>query len=229
MLEDFLCGNGCDSTELPIVSFDDCAPELNKSEITSVFMALPDAADFVNEGDPAEWAARLSQSATPPVGTAAKDMIRQLTVIGDKPAPTETLYAASNNRSVTIDRPRAVNVTIDETNNSNYDLMRYTECGIGLPGKFWYVAGGYLYGGQSGVKKGLNGQKPVLKLNQVLDRGVEAVATFAGTVTWGNPMSERRVPSPFINYVAPVQNLFNSDNTLNDNGALIDSQTYNLS
>lgn len=203
MLEEVLCATGCDTEVLPVVSFDDCSPELNKSEITAIFMALPDAADFTDESDPTEWAKRLSQNGTPPavvspaVATPVKDLIRQLTVIGDKPAPAETAYAASNNRSFILDRPRLINVTIDETNDSNYDLMRATECGIGLSGKFWYVAGGYLYGGKSGLTNGIGGQKPVLKLNQVLDRGVEAVATFAGTIAWGNVKSERRVVSPF--------------------------------
>lgn len=204
MLDEIVCTTDCDNEVLPPVVFDDCAPEFNKSEITAVYMALPDAADFEDESDPLEWAARLSQNSTPPApvggGTATpvKDLIRKLTVIGDKPAPTESSYTGSNQRVSILDRARLINITIDETNDANYDLMRATECGIGLAGKFWYESGGKLYGGKSGIKRGISGQRPVLKLNQVLDRGADAVATFAGTIAWSNLKSEARVPSPFL-------------------------------
>lgn len=201
MLEEIVCDADCDTGTLPVVSFDDCNPEINKSEITRIFMALPDAADFTDESDPEEWAARLSQTAVPPAGeplTPVKDLIRELTVIADKPASTEVVYAASNNRSIITDRTRVINVTIDETNDDNYDLMRKSECGAGIAGKFWYISGGKLYGGKSGLKGGVGGKKPVLKLGEVLERGVDAVATYAGTITWSNLKSEKRVVSPFL-------------------------------
>lgn len=199
MLDEIVCATDCETEVLPVVSFDDCNPEINKSEITRIFIALPSAADFTDEGDPTEWAARLSQTAVPPVGdptTPVKDLIRELTVIADKPAPTDTTYAASNNRTITIDRPRLVNITIDDTTDDNYELMRRTECGNGLSVKVWYIAGGYLYGGKKGVM-GAGGKFPILKLQQPLDRGVDAVATIAGTLSWNNLKSEARVLSPF--------------------------------
>lgn len=203
MLDEIVCPTDCDAVTLPVVSFDDCNPEINKSEIVAVFIALSDAVDFDDVSDPLEWAARLSQTANPPavVGggtlTPVKDLIRRLTVIADKPASTETTKAISNNRTITVDRPRVINITIDEVNDDNYDLARSTECGNGISVKAWYLtAGGYLYGGASGIKNGIGGTKPVLKLNVVLDRGVDAIETITGTITWSNLQSESRVLSP---------------------------------
>lgn len=204
MLETIVCATDCDSEVLPIVSFDDCNPEINKSEIVAIFIALTDAAPFEDVSDPAEWAARLSQTATPPpvvgggTATPIKDLIRRLTVIADKPASTDVTKAVSNNRVITVDRTRVINVTIDEVNDSNYDLMRKTECGNGLSVKAWYLtAGGYLYGGVEGILSGLGGQKPVLKLQPIFERGTDSIETLAGTLSWSNVKSEPRVKSPF--------------------------------
>lgn len=201
MLDEIVCAEDCDDGLLPVVAFDDCNPEINKSEIVAVFIALPTAADFTDVADPAEWAKRLSQNATPPAGTPAtpvKDLIRRLTVIADKPVPTETLRTISNNRESITDRTRLINITIDENNDENYDLARATECGIGLPVKAWYLtAGGYLYGGKTGLQAGPGGKRPVLKLSEQLDRGIDSIAVYTGTLGWSNVKTEGRVLSPF--------------------------------
>ena len=201
MLDEIVCAD-CDDIVLPVVSFDeDCLLDVSKSEIVAIFFALPSAADFEDVSDPLEWAKRLSQTATPPAGnplTPVKDLIRKLIVIGDKPLPTETVRAISNNRSITIDRPRVINITVDQVSDPNYELMRAAECGNGLPIKFWYLtAGGKLYGGNKGVQGGFGSARPVLKLGQVLDRGNDAIEILSGTISWNNIKSEARVDSPF--------------------------------
>lgn len=200
MLDEIVCAEDCETDTLPVVSFDDCAPEINKSEIIAVYIAGEDAADFTDVGDPEEWADRLSQTATVPSGSTVpvKDLIRRLTVIADKPAGTEVTKVVSNNRTITLDRTQVLNITIDEVNDANYDLARATECGNGLPVKAWYeTAGGYLYGGKTGIKNGVGGAKPVLKLQPVKERGNDSIETLVGTIAWGNLKSEARVKSPF--------------------------------
>ena len=73
-----LCPNDCDQP-LAAVEFDDCAPEINLSEIKRVFIAKGSAATFNNWAQAQEWTDRLSQR-----GDDA-DAIRELTVIGDMP------------------------------------------------------------------------------------------------------------------------------------------------
>lgn len=201
MLDEIVCAEDCTDTEiLPVVSFDDCNPEINKSEIIAIYAAGPDAIAFADFSDPEEWADRLSQTGTPPTGStvAAKDLIRRLTVIADEPAPTDVTRAISNNRTQILDRTRVINVTIDEVNDANYDFARSTECGGGLKGKFWYeTAGGYLYGGSNGLKAGPGGQAPTLRLSPVKERGTDSVETLAGTISWSNLKSAARVKSPF--------------------------------
>ena len=75
-----LCPTDCDQA-LGTVLFDDCALNINPSEIQRLFVSKGNAELHIVTGKQAsEWTTRIAQT-----GTNA-DAIRELTVIGDKPA-----------------------------------------------------------------------------------------------------------------------------------------------
>lgn len=177
-----LCDN-CDDP-LAVVEFNECAPEINLSEIKRIFMANANAPGFTDVGDATEWLARLSQTST------ATDAIRELTVIGDMPAGSPVTKDISNGRQITIGKDRTINFTIDDVSDANYEMARSTECGGKR--KLWFEThGGKMYGGNNGIKG-----KVVMDI--VLNRGVDEIETLAGVATWRAKFSPERVTSPIF-------------------------------
>lgn len=189
-MAEITCPTDC-STDLPVVSFDDCNPEARLSEITKIYIARTDAVAFTDVEDPTEWAKRLSMTATPPAGepaTPVKDLIRPLTVIGDRPAPTPVSVDISNGRTKQLRKDFVINFTIDEITPENLEFQRNSECTMKV--KFWYeIAGGLLFGGNEGIEATLNS-------DLVLDRGTEAIVAINGTLTWKGKFTEEAVESP---------------------------------
>lgn len=173
------CPTNC-ATALPAVSFSNCAPEINLSEIVYVYVAKNIAADFTDWEDPAEWATRLSQSST-----TGDDYIRTLTVIADKPAPQKNRRDISGGRSIVPNKTHTLNVTIDETNDTVHGLVRVLECN-GLY-KIWYeTLSGHRFGGNEGIKDAN------LNLDLLLNRGQEEIMTYGGTIEWKSKFTEER-------------------------------------
>ena len=71
-----LCPTDCDQA-LGTVLFDDCAPNINPSEIQRLFVSKGNADPFTDWKQASEWTTRIAQT-----GTNA-DAIRELTVIAD--------------------------------------------------------------------------------------------------------------------------------------------------
>lgn len=171
------CPESCGAQVLPVVSFDDCLPQLNSSEIEDLFLAKATAAAFTDWTDPEEWADRLAQTGV--TGTE----IRRLTGIGDKPAPADTEKTVSKQRNVVTDRTHTLNFTIDDTNNTNYEAARQMQCG----GKYlaWYKTRGMKqYGGNAGILV-------TVKSVVVLGRGDEH-ELIQLTLTWKNKFDPER-------------------------------------
>lgn len=176
-----LCPTDC-STALNQVVFDDCAPNINASEIKRVFVAKGNSSPFENWTTATEWTTRMAQS-----GTTA-NAIRTLTVIGDKPAPSSVSKDISNRRKFVVGKDHTMNFTVDDVSDENYEFMRSTECG----GKYriWYEThGGYLYGGNEGVKCSI-------VMDDVLNRGLDEIETLNGVATWRAKFSPERTKSP---------------------------------
>lgn len=176
-----VCLNDCDA-DLPVVSFDKCNPEIHLSEIRRIFVAKLTAASFTNVALAAEWVTRLSETSV-----ANDDVIRPMTVIADKPAPTPTVKEISGGRKITINKNHIVNITIDETSAINHDMVRALECGGEF--KIWYeTAGGLLFGGNDGIECSIS-------LDMVLARGDEHMV-YNGTCEWKSKFTEEYVISP---------------------------------
>ena len=178
-----LCPNDCDQP-LAEVEFDDCAPEINLSEIKRVFISKGSAAAFNNWAQAQEWTERISQNGTEP------NAIRELTVIGDMPAGSGVSKDISNGRKYVVGKDHTLNFTVDDVSDENYEFMRATECG----GKYrlWYeTKGGYLYGGNEGILASL-------VMDDVLNRGTDEIETLNGVLTWRKKFSPERTKSPIF-------------------------------
>lgn len=178
-----LCPNDCDQA-LGTVLFDECAPNINPSEIQRVFISKANAAPFNNWAQAQEWTDRIAASG------ATANAIRELTVIGDKPAAASVTKDISNGRKYVVGKDHTLNFTIDDVSDENYEFMRSTECG----GKYrlWYeTKGGYMYGGNEGIKVSI-------VMDDVLNRGVDEIETLNGVATWRNKFSPERVKSPIF-------------------------------
>jgi hypothetical protein len=183
------CPAGCDD-DLEPVSFNDCDPSVSASEINHIYVAAGGAADFDDVSDPTEWAGRLSPDGVLPEGSTFQviDLIREVTCIADKPAPTVTSKDISNNRIIDVQAAYVINVTVDDFNNINQKFFQTLNCGG--TAKIWYsTLGGLLFGGNTG-------RRAQVKVFPSLGRGNTEIATLAGTVNW------KTVPTDFDDFVA---------------------------
>lgn len=183
-MADPICLPGCDP-EIPQFVFDDCAPEVNLSEINEIFIAKANAEPFEDWEDLSEWTTRLAPSTEP----AAPADITRLVVTGDKPLPEDNVLAISNGRDYAAESTHTINFDIDETGNDNYDAMRQFRCVTQL--RVWYgTRGGKIYGGNEGIKASI-------RFADVLQRGDE-IERFTGTITWKNKFDPERIDNPML-------------------------------
>lgn len=181
------CPENCEEMNMPSVSFDDCNPELNESEIEWIAVAKTSATDFADVEDAEEWTTRITQTAA---GTAPvpDNTIRMLRVIGDKPAPEVQNRLISGGRSVQTGKTHTLNIEIDDTNEVNYEFARSTACNASY--KLWYITrGGLVYGG-------ICGQNAQMILNLIQNRGDGEIEKYIGTVTWKDKIDPPRANFP---------------------------------
>ena len=182
-MAEVICPTGCEDA-LPIFSFDDCAPEFNRSEIRWLYLSLPTAESFTDVEDPTEWATRLvDELPAEPTG----DEIIAVRVIGSKPLATANEIVTSHG-TVNFNPEHSITFRIDDTNQANYDAMRLIQCGLKL--KFWYgTTGGKIYGGNDGVIGSFT-------IGDQLDEGEDSLEIFSGTVTWRSQQDPDRGENP---------------------------------
>ncbi len=171
-----------DCSGLPNVYFNLCAPELHYGEITKVYFTTATGDDFVNWTSLAEWTGRLADSG----GTG--DSIRTLILMGDMPAAESTEIPLSADRTARGFKRFTLNLKIDETNETNRDMIRTFDCDAKY--KIWYeTADGYLYGGNTGVSG-------TFYFDEIIPVGREELQTFTGTFKWKAKTLPERILSP---------------------------------
>jgi hypothetical protein len=139
------------------VSFSDCAPELHYGEVAKLYIGKSNSADFTHADLIAEWTTRLSDTAN------GADNIRTLIGIGEVTAPEMTEVAISGDRTITGPKVYTLNFEVDETNDTNYQMMLETQCNLKY--KVWIeMSDGMLYGGNIGILMVLKGNQPLLKV-----------------------------------------------------------------
>lgn len=175
------CPDDC-AGSLPEVSFNECAPEVYFGEISKIYVAKSDSADFSDVEDLAEWTTRLSQDSTDP------DVIRELTVIAELPEPEVTEQAISSDRTIVGYRQFVINGEIDENNDVNYNFMLNLQCN--LSHKIWYeTADGILYGGNEGIQV-------TIRAHEFIPRARTDVKKIMFVIKWKSKFSPLRCVSP---------------------------------
>lgn len=179
------CATDC-TQSLPPTNFNQCAPNVNRSEIIRVFWAAEGSAPLTDWKSATEWNTRISQTKVDDI-----DVIRVLTVVGDKPAPTSTPIRISGDREYTPYIEHTLNLVVDDTSDENYEFMRSTQCGG--RGRLWYeTIGGKMYGGNSGNTRSR------LNLNNILAQGEAEIERITGTATWRDRTDPDRADSPIF-------------------------------
>jgi hypothetical protein len=171
-----------DCSGLPCVEFDDCAPSLHYGEIAKIYFTSSAGDDFNNWDQLGEWTTRLADCA------GDEDSIRTLVVIGELVEPEGSEIRISGNRRIVPIKTYKINFTVHETNDVNYDMVRYFECN--LKNKVWFETNdGMLYGGNSGVSGSF-------KLNNIIPLSYQELNVYQGTFTWEDNMLPERCISP---------------------------------
>lgn len=170
----------CTPVNLPVVKADFCAPNINFGEVDKIYLG--------NQGNPftdwtqlAEWTTRIDND-----DAATVTAIKELHVIGDKPATEKNKVDFSQNRSVYTSPKHTLNIRIDETGDENYALLQWLETNAGQTVSLWYQAGKYLYGGNDGIPA-------ILTLDDIIPESSEELNTFNGAATWEGNHPERIV------------------------------------
>ena len=175
-----VCSTTC-ADELPEVLFDICNPEVHFGQIAKVYMTNI-GNPLTDENDAAEWATRFALLVVNPA------RIIELSVIGDKPAAESNVIDISRGRKVSGLKNHTINVRIDETNATNYEMMRKYECGRGI--LFWYETfEGLLYGGNVGLEGSF-------LMNHIIPESAQELETFSGSLTWKAKFHPCRTVSP---------------------------------
>ena len=175
------CPTGCQN-DVPVVSFDECNPEVDFSEVDKIYLCAINnpLADWT---DAAGWATRLSDSGTDP------EDIRELWVSGELPEPERTETEIDNERDVWSPMKFTLTAVIFETNLTNYDFIRQLQCG----GEYlmWYSAGENMYGGTTGIEVNI-------KADHLITKGSKEANTIQIVVTWDAKHSPERITNPLI-------------------------------
>ena len=175
------CGSDCDP-DLPAVSFADCDPVTNESQIKEIRLGKKTATDFSNWDQLSEWTTRLSQTDT------SDDALRPIKVVADKPKPETTKKTISGNREIVTAKKHTINFDIDESNLINHNFVRGTKCIDTV--KFWYVTlSNKLFGGNTGITA-------TLEVDMTLSRNQGDIQMYQGTLTWYSKDLEEMCDDP---------------------------------
>jgi hypothetical protein len=173
-----LCG-----VSIPVMEFSNCSPQVRAGGITRIYMMNPDELDVFDWADPADWAARVSNT------DATVTAIRELTVVGDMPLSEATERTISDNRTSVINRDRTLNFYIDDISFLNYEWSRQMDCGVS--GKFWFVGddGTLLYGGQEGIDASIT-------IDLEIPEDITDIQRLRGTLRWKSKVKPAMIANP---------------------------------
>lgn len=181
------CPEGCEA-ELPVVSFDECSPEVNSGQISVIYLTNRNN-PLTSWTDLAEWSARLSNTSTD------SSAIRTLFVTGSWPPPEKTEKTISLQRKIYSDGNETLTFRIDETNQINHDFIREMQCGgqytiwpatgqIGDDGKL-------IWGGNEGIEVAIS-------IGQNVPESVDENITYDGTAKWTSKFPPERKGTDLI-------------------------------
>ena len=161
------CPTGC-LNDVPAIDMDECNPDVDFSEVDKLYVTAIDN-PLVDWTDAAEWALRISDAGVD------VDAIRELWVSGELPEPERAITEIDNERDVWSPMKFTLPIEVFETNLTNYDFVRFLQCG----GLFliWFSAGENLYGGTAGIEANI-------KASHLITKGAKELNKIMLEVTW---------------------------------------------
>lgn len=152
-IDTLVCPTDCSSI-LPIVSFNECNPELLGAQISDLFI-WNDGYPLTDWTDLGELTGRISDSSSDP------DAIRQIVMYGSLADPTVTEKKGSHGRKYTSPAEYVITGDVEDNSDINYDFARATGCNRAY--RFLYATmGGKLYGGNEGIYGNLRMWEPIV-------------------------------------------------------------------
>ena len=175
------CPTGCQN-DVPAISMDECNPAVDFSEVDKLYMTAR-SNPLSDWTDAAEWATRIDNS-----GTSASD-IREWWVSGELPEPERTVTEIDNDREISSPMKFQMTLEVFETNTTNYDAVRFLQCGTQF--LMWFSAGEYLYGSTDGIEADVIATHLITKGNREINK-------LQLLVTWEAKHNPERIANPLI-------------------------------
>lgn len=175
-----VCPTGCEDYDVPVILMDECNPAVDFSEIDKIYITQINQV-LGDWTDAAEWASRIDNS-----GTAVDD-IRELWVSGEMPDPERNVTEIDNDREISSPMKFQQTIQVYEANTTNYDAVRYIQCGTRF--LYWYGAGAYMYGGTNGIEVNIVASYQITK-------GSREANIIQLLVSWEDDHNPERIDNP---------------------------------
>jgi len=173
------CPVGC-LDDVPIISMDECNPATDFSEIDKLYVTQIDQ-DLDDWTSAAEWIGRIDNSGTD------TDDIREWWVSGELPDPERNITEIDNDREVSSRMKFQMTLQVFETNTTNYDAVRFIQCGTRF--LIWYSAGAYMYGGTDGIEASIIASHQITK-------GSREINVIQLLISWEADHNPERIDNP---------------------------------
>lgn len=175
------CPTDCDQA-VPEISMDECNPAVDFSEVDKIYLTQIDQplADWT---DASEWTSRIDND-----GTDVDD-IREIWVSGELPEPERNETEIDNDRTVESPKKFTLTAEVFEANTTNYDAVRFFQCGSRF--LMWFSSGAYLYGGTDGIEVNIVADAPITK-------GSREANPLMLKLIWEAKHSPERIDNPLI-------------------------------
>lgn len=175
------CPTDC-SSNLPIVDFNLCAPDINAGQISRIYFTTP-GNPLANWASEAEWDSRLENDAP------GSSKIRTLIGIGSLPVPETTEKEISLGRKIFGKRKFSLAFRVDETNDTNHVAVTTLQCATGNY-LFWFVTrDGRLFGGSSGILA-------TIKADMDIPEAYDDIITYQFVISWDTKFMPEVIDSP---------------------------------
>lgn len=183
-MADPTCVSDCAAEELPEIESSVCNPTIDLSEVDHIY-ATQIGNPLTLVTDLAEWTGRLDDAAGNP--DPVPGAIRTIPCIGEYPNPETNEVKISLNRTANGISKHVINFDVDDLTDKMYEFMRSTFCNNTW--LVWFSAGGYIYGGNSGIEARVS-MKPAIS------KGREEPNKLTGTVVWESKFPPERAANP---------------------------------
>ena len=163
--------------------FDDCAPKYVFGEIERVFISPLDLPEGEGNPYPADVTDDTDWDALFVAGTAVNIPVKGSLDEPDRPEIETSLY-----RKAYPPARYTLTAMVDDIGNEDvYDALREM---ANIRVRFWFISGGYIFGGATGLQSDLNSWLTI-------EEGEESLHKYALSFAWRAAQGPERADSPY--------------------------------